>query len=109
MKATLSSESWSGLRSGLSYRRTAAARRRDIPGNKLMASATQDNIAYEVDARVARQAAVRAYQRDGNAPLTRPLRIYTLDPSVSDRVGGVATVQVPYEKLEKGPIGSLFE
>ena len=38
----------------------------------------------------------------------RPLRIYTLDPSVSDRVGGVATVLVPYEKLEPGPIGALF-
>ena len=42
------------------------------------------------------------------APLVRPLRIYTLDPSVSDRMGGVATVNVPYEKLEPGPIGSLF-
>ena len=39
----------------------------------------------------------------------RPLRIYTLDPSVSDRIGGVATVSVPYEKLEPGPIGSLFK
>ena len=39
------------------------------------------------------------------APLFRPLRIYTLDPSVSDRLGGVATVQVPYEKLEAGPVG----
>ncbi len=38
----------------------------------------------------------------------RPLRIYTLDPSVSDRLGGTATVNVPYEKLEPGPIGSLF-
>jgi hypothetical protein len=74
-----------------------------------MASTTQDSIAYEVDERVARQAALRPYQRDCNAPLTRPLRIYTLDPSVSDRVGGVATVHVPYEKLSKGPVGSLFE
>ena len=41
-------------------------------------------------------------------PLVRPLRIYTLDPSVSDRMGGVATVNVPYEKLERGPVGSLF-
>src|SRR5690606_22368759 len=42
-------------------------------------------------------------------PLYRPLRIYTLDPSVSDRIGGVATVNVPYEKLEKGPVGALFD
>ncbi|PYJ11476.1 MAG: peptidase M4, partial [Verrucomicrobia bacterium] len=65
--------------------------------------------AFEVSTRVARQALVRRYQRDRNAPLTRPLRIYTLDPSVSDRIGGVATVRVPYEKLEPGPIGSLFK
>jgi hypothetical protein len=63
---------------------------------------------FEVSDRVARQALVRPYQRDARAPLFRPLRIYTLDPSVSDRMGGVATVNVPYEKLERGPIGSLF-
>ncbi len=65
--------------------------------------------AFEVSQRVARQALVRRYQREPGAPFTRPLRIYTLDPSVSDRVGGVATVQVPYEKLEAGPVGSLFK
>ena len=43
--------------------------------------------AYEVSDRVARQASVRPYQRDSRAPLVRPLRIYTLDPSVSDRHG----------------------
>jgi hypothetical protein len=64
--------------------------------------------AFEISERVPQQAAVRPYKRDPRAPLVRPLRIYTLDPSVSDRVGGVATVQVPYEKLESGPIGSLF-
>jgi hypothetical protein len=64
--------------------------------------------AFEVSDRVALQASVRPYQRDPRAPLVRPLRIYTLDPSVSDRIGGVATVLVPYEKLERGPIGSLF-
>lgn len=66
-------------------------------------------LAYEVSPRVELQAAARPYHRDPHGPLVRPLRIYTLDPSVSDRLGGVATVQVPYEKLEPGPIGSLFE
>jgi len=65
--------------------------------------------AYEVSSRVPRQALIQPYPRDPHAPLTRPLRIYTLDPSVSDRLGGVATVQVPYEKLEPGPIGSVFK
>jgi hypothetical protein len=64
--------------------------------------------AFEISERVARQALVRPYERDGSAPLFRPLRIFTLDPSVSGRTGGVATVLVPYEKLERGPTGSLF-
>jgi hypothetical protein len=65
--------------------------------------------AYEVSDRVALQASWRPSQRDPSAPAFRPLRIYTLDPSVSDRLGGVATVAVPYEKLEPGPIGALFK
>jgi hypothetical protein len=73
-----------------------------------MAKRTPPVSAFEVSPRVAQQASVRPYQRDPRAPLARPLRIYTLDPSVSDRMGGVATVLVPYEKLEPGPIGSLF-
>ena len=63
---------------------------------------------FDVSDRVRFQASVRPYQRDVRAPLVRPLRVYTLDPSVSDRLGGMATVLVPYEKLEPGPIGSLF-
>jgi hypothetical protein len=66
-------------------------------------------VPYEISARVERQALTRPFQRLPGAPLTRPLRIYTLDPSVSHRIGGVATVQVPFERVEKGPIGALFE
>jgi hypothetical protein len=65
--------------------------------------------AFEISERVVRQALVRPYRRGRHAPLVRPLRIYTIDPSVSDRLGGVATVEVPYEKLEPGPAGSLFQ
>ena len=54
--------------------------------------------AYEIDVdRVTRQAARRQAPRDSRSPMVRPLRIFTLDPSVSDRLGGIATVQVPYE------------
>jgi hypothetical protein len=63
---------------------------------------------FEVSARVERQALTRPYLRPHGAPATRPLKIYTLDPSVSHRVGGVAVVHVPYEALEPGPIGSVF-
>ena len=64
---------------------------------------------YQISDRVALQARLRAQRRRAGEPMYRPLRIYTLDPSVSDRLGGVATVQVPFEKLERGPVGSLFE
>jgi hypothetical protein len=40
---------------------------------------------------------------------TRPLRIFTRDPSVSARLGGIAVVDVPFEVLQPGPIGALFE
>lgn len=65
--------------------------------------------AFEISDRVARQAAVRPYQRAAGEPQERLLRVFTLDPSVSDRVGGTATVRVPYEKLAPGPVGALFD
>jgi hypothetical protein len=65
--------------------------------------------AYEIGARVERQAAVRSHRPERGGPTVRPLRIYTLDPSVSARLGGIATVLVPYEKLAPGPVGALFE
>jgi hypothetical protein len=74
----------------------------------MLKSATETT-SFEISPRVKRQALVRRYQRERSVPLIRPLRIYTLDPSFSDREGGVATVLVPYEKLEPGPTGSLFK
>ncbi|WP_332877358.1 hypothetical protein [Massilia sp. S19_KUP03_FR1] len=41
-------------------------------------------------------------------PLYRPLRIFTLDPTVSARDGGVSTVNVAYEALHPGPDSRLF-
>ena len=73
------------------------------------APAQDDITPFEVSTRVSRQAAIAAYRREPGDPLVRPLRIYTLDPSVSHRLGGVATVNVPYEDLEPGPVGSIFE
>lgn len=64
---------------------------------------------YEISPRVIREASTRPYQTTPGAPPVRPLRIYTLDPSVSHRLGGIATVDVPYEALQPGPIGALFE
>lgn len=65
--------------------------------------------AFEVSERVTRQRRSRTSTPDPHAPAYRPLRIYTLDPSVSARLGGVATVLVPYERLKKGPVSDLFD
>src|SRR5262245_35419339 len=68
-----------------------------------------ENEGFEVGERVERQARTRPYERAPSDPLTRPLRIFTHDPSVSEQRGGFATVQVPYEDVQAGPVGSLFE
>ena len=71
--------------------------------------AAPEVVAYEVGPRVERQAGFTAHRRTPGDPASRPLRIYTLDPSVSARLGGVATVHIPYERLQPGPAGMLFE
>ena len=48
------------------------------------------------------------YERTSEDPLYRPLRIYTVDPSVPKLEGAVALVDVPYEPLEPGPEGRLL-
>lgn len=55
-----------------------------------------------------RNASVEPYKRKPGDPLYRPLRIYTLDPSVAKLDGAVATINVPYEPLAPGPVGRLF-
>jgi hypothetical protein len=58
---------------------------------------------------VERQASVRARTRRPGDPLRRPLKIFTLDPETSKVDGGIATIEVPWEPLEPGPKGLLFE
>ncbi|MGH7469701.1 MAG: peptidase M4 [Longimicrobiales bacterium] len=64
---------------------------------------------YEISQRFRQQAHVHAVPTPAHSIGMRPLRIYTLDPSVSHRLGGTATVNVPLEALEPGPAGALFE
>lgn len=49
------------------------------------------------------------YQRKRGEPTTRPLRIYTLDPTVSRFDAGIVVAGVPFEPVEPGPVGSVFE
>lgn len=48
------------------------------------------------------------YERQADDPLTRPVRIYALDPSATARQGRDAVVHVPFEMLTPGPAGSVI-
>jgi hypothetical protein len=74
----------------------------------VMAKKTEP-VFYEISERFRLQAPGHAHAQNRHAAGTRPLRIYTLDPSVSHRLGGTATVNIPLEPLEPGPLGMLFE
>jgi len=74
-----------------------------------MKRATPEALPYEISERVVRQARTEPSRHVEGAPSVRPLRIFALDPSVSYRLGGVATVNVQYEELEPGPKGRLFD
>jgi hypothetical protein len=63
---------------------------------------------YVIGAGVGR-ASPEPYERAGDDPVYRPLKIFTSDPSASRLEGAVALVNVPYEPLEAGPRGRLFE
>ena len=64
---------------------------------------------YALGERLARKSATRFYRRKAADPLYRLLSIYALDPGVSKLGGGIAAIKLPYEPLEPGPRGSIFE
>lgn len=51
----------------------------------------------------------RSYERRKGDPIYRPLKIYTVDPVRRRLEGAVATINVPYEPLDPGPVGRRFE
>lgn len=55
------------------------------------------------------RAPVAPYSRQPEDPLYRPLKIYSVDPSIPKLDGAIVTINVPYEPLEAGPVGCLFE
>ena len=83
-------------------RTTTARTKRELP------TATPAR-SYEISERVKLQSVSRERGTGYDYTRTRPLRIFTLDPSVSFLMGGSATVCVPFEQLAVGPIGAVFE
>jgi hypothetical protein len=66
------------------------------------------NVDYQLGAGVTRAVSGRPYERTGDDPLYRPLKIFALDPSFSYSEGAVALVNVPYEPLQPGPVGKVL-
>jgi hypothetical protein len=64
---------------------------------------------FVVDPLFLATASMQPYQRSHQDPIYRPLRIYTLDPSASRLDGAVALLNVPFERLSSGPVGSILE
>jgi hypothetical protein len=69
----------------------------------------QEGVDFRIGDRVARAARSAAYERRPGHPLYRMLRAYTMDASASREDGAVATIAVPYEPLQPGPVGAVLE
>ncbi len=85
------------------------AQERDGAPSSVATQPAATAFACDVGPGVTRAARVRPYHRHGSDPLYRPLRIYTLDPAQPRLEGALAVVNVPYEPVEPGPVGALFE
>lgn len=64
---------------------------------------------FRISDRVAQVDEIRPYRRKRTDPVSRPLRVFALDPAESQRVGALATIEVPFEPLRPGPIGTRFK
>lgn len=73
------------------------------------AVAPKPQIAFELGKRVVAAAETPRYEREAGDPVYRPLKIYTIDPSRRRREGQTAEINVPFEKVTKGPVGYRFE
>jgi hypothetical protein len=64
---------------------------------------------YAIGEGVTRAIEGRPYERKPEDPLYRSLQIYALDPALSKLEGWVAVVNVPFEPIEPGFTGHVFE
>ncbi|HET9328875.1 MAG TPA: peptidase M4, partial [Candidatus Eisenbacteria bacterium] len=92
-----------------SAKATAQSRSGEPPAGEKQRGQDGTSGAFTIGPAVIRAVTGQPYERDGTDVLYRPLRIYTVDPSLGRKDGAVATVNVPYEPLEPGPAGAVFE
>lgn len=67
-----------------------------------------EGVDYDIGERVTRALIVRPYERKPDDPVYRPLRIYTRDANTPRDEGGIATVNVPFEPIERSPKEGRF-
>jgi hypothetical protein len=65
------------------------------------------NRTYTLGPRVFREGTSAHEWRPGE-PTTRRLRIFAVDPAALVRDGKYATIEIPWEPLQPGPVGTLF-
>ena len=65
-------------------------------------------IAFRLGPRLRWAAQTPRYERKPGDPVYRPLQIYTIDPSRHRREGQTAEINIPFERLRKGPNGCRF-
>lgn len=81
---------------------------KDTP-NQVTERCRDEGVRFQIGSGVTRTAQSRPYEHHEGDPLYRPLKIFTLDPSVRRSEGAVTTLNVPYERLKRGPRGSVFD
>jgi hypothetical protein len=64
---------------------------------------------YKVGTGVNRKGIDLSPERQDDDPVFRPLRIYTIDPGDPELDGSIDVVNVPFERLQPGPVGRLLE
>jgi hypothetical protein len=72
-------------------------------------AAPSDGDYFTVNSLFLNAASVVPYQRRPDDPIYRPLRVFALDPAASRMDGAVATLNLAYEKLGRGPCGAVLE
>jgi hypothetical protein len=69
---------------------------------------SSEPIPFRLGPRLSWAARTPRYERKAGDPVYRPLQIYTIDPSRHRREGQTALINVPYERLRRGPNGCRF-
>lgn len=69
-------------------------------------SDSNESVHYEIGARVRWASLAKPHVRTAGQPLYRPLRIFSLDPSILHSEVPIAIVNLSYEPLEEGPVGA---